>query len=127
MNMFENSDFIEKEQPELDEETKKLISTYQKNPTEANYLNLREKVIENYNAVLDRKELKLAELKEETSGKPGGLAKVTEMEEIVQEMYVTYWNRKIYYIIILIKGSNSYHMVRYRTSVTATARRYLKE
>ena len=93
MNMFENSDFIEKEQPELDEETKKLISTYQKNPTEANYLNLREKVIENYNAVLDRKELKLAELKEETSGKPGGLAKVTEMEEIVQEMYVTYWNR----------------------------------
>ena len=30
MNMFEHSDFIEKEQPELDEETKRLISLYQK-------------------------------------------------------------------------------------------------
>ena len=29
MNMFENSDFIEKEQPELTEETKQLISLYQ--------------------------------------------------------------------------------------------------
>lgn len=90
---FENSDFIETEQPELSEETKKLISLYQKNPTEENYLNLRDMVIENYNAVLDRKEAKLAELKAETDGKPGGEEKVAEMEEIVQEMYITYWNR----------------------------------
>lgn len=46
---FANSDFIETEQPELSEETKKLISLYQKNPTEENYLNLRDMVIENYN------------------------------------------------------------------------------
>lgn len=93
MNMFENSDFIEKEQPELNEETKQLISLYQRNHTEENYLNLRDMVMENYNAVLDRKEAKLAELKEETAGKPGGDEKVAEMEEIVQEMYITYWNR----------------------------------
>lgn len=53
MNMFQNSDFIEKEQPELTEETKQLISLYQRNPTQENYLNLRDIVIENYNAVLD--------------------------------------------------------------------------
>ena len=92
-NMFENSDFIEKEQPELTEETKQLISLYQRNPNEENYLNLRAIVIDNYDAVLDRKEAKLAELKEETAGKPGGEEKVAEMEEIVQEMYQTYWNR----------------------------------
>lgn len=92
-NMFENSDFIETEQPELSEETKELISLYQRNPSEENYLNLRDIVIDNYNAVLDRKEAKLAELKTETNGKPGGEAKVAEMEEIVQEMYITYWNR----------------------------------
>ena len=92
-NMYENSDFIETEQPELNEETKKLISLYQKDPTEQNYINLREMVIENYNAVLDRKEEKLAELKSETNGKPGGTAIVAEMEDIVQDMYITYWNR----------------------------------
>ena len=55
MNMFQNSDFIEKEQPELTDETKQLISLYQRNPTQENYLNLRSIVIDNYNAVLDRK------------------------------------------------------------------------
>ena len=92
-NMYANSDFIEKEQPELTEETKQLISLYQKEPNEENYLNLREKVIENYNAVLAKKEQKLTELKSETDGKPGGEAIVAEMEEIVQDMYKTYWNR----------------------------------
>lgn len=92
-NMYENSDFIETEQPELSDETKQLISRYQKNPTEENYLNLRDIVIENYNAVLDKKEAKLEELKRETSGKPGGGEILAEMEEIVQEMYITYWSR----------------------------------
>ena len=68
MNMYENSDFIEKEQPELSEETKELISLYQRDPTEENYFNLREKVIEDYNAVVERKETKLSELKTETAG-----------------------------------------------------------
>lgn len=75
MNMFDKSDFIEKEQPELPAETKKLISLYKRKPTEENYLNLRAEVIRNYDAVLDRKEAKLAALKKETAGKPGGLAK----------------------------------------------------
>lgn len=92
-NMFENSDFIETEQPELNAETKTLISLYQRQPTQAHYLELRNTVIANYDAVLVRKEAKLAELRAETAGKPGGDAKVAEMEEIVQEMYMTYWNR----------------------------------
>ncbi len=93
MNMYENSDFIEKEQPELSEETKQLISLYQKNPTDENYMNLREKVIEDYNAVVERKETKLSELKAETEGKPGGEAIVAEMEDLVQDIYITYWDR----------------------------------
>lgn len=93
MNMFEHSDFIEKEQPELDEETKYLISLYQREPSDENYENLRAAVIRNYDAVLVRKEAKLTELKAETQGKPGGDAKVAEMQEIVDEMYLTYWDR----------------------------------
>ena len=93
MVMYSHSDFIEKEQPELTDETKELISLWQRNQTMENYLALRDVVIENYNAVLDRKEEKLAELKDETEGKPGGDDLVAEMEEIVQEMYITYWSR----------------------------------
>ena len=89
----EDDSFIEKEQPELNEETKLLISKYKKDPSEENYLNLRNAVINNYNAVLIRKENKLNELKIQTAGKPGGEEKVAEMEEIVQDMYITYWNR----------------------------------
>lgn len=93
MNMYQNSDFIEKEQPELSEETKQLILLYQQNPTDENYENLREKVIEDYNAVVARKEAKLEELKEETAGKPGGEEIVAEMEALVQEIHLTYWDR----------------------------------
>lgn len=50
--MYQNSDFIETEQPELDAETKKIISLYQRDPSEKNYNNLRNKVIENYDAVI---------------------------------------------------------------------------
>ncbi len=93
MLMYKNSDFIEKEQPALTEETKKLISLFQKDPTKENFFNLRNEVIKNYEAVLTKKEDKLDELKEETSGKPNGSSLVSEMEEIVQEMYDTYWIR----------------------------------
>ena len=91
-DMYTNSDFIEKEQPELTEETKKLISLYQRDPSEENYQNLRNEVIKNYDAVIAHKKEKLAELKEETLGKPGGEDVVAEMEEIVQEMLDTYWD-----------------------------------
>ena len=90
---FEHSSFIETEQPELTPETKELISKYQRNPTQENYLNLRAIVIANYDDVLARKEEKLASLKAETAGKPGGDEIVAEMEDIVQDMYATYWNR----------------------------------
>ncbi len=93
MNMYQNSDFIEKEQPELDDETKQLISLYQKNPNDENYLKLREKVIEDYNAVVERKETKLNDLKQETEGKPRGEDIVQEMEALVQDIYITYWDR----------------------------------
>ena len=93
MLMYKNSDFIEKEQPSLTDETKNLISLFQKNPTKDNFFNLRNEVIKNYEAVLAKKEEKLSELKEETSGKPNGSSLVKEMEDIVQEMYDTYWIR----------------------------------
>ncbi len=93
MNMYSNSTTIEKEQPELTDETKQAIASYHRDPSMENYLALRDIVIDNYDAVLARKEAKLAELKTETAGKDGGEAKVAEMEEIVQEMYLTYWNR----------------------------------
>ena len=93
MNMFDHSEFIEKEQPELNEETKALISSYQRDPSEENYLALRDAVIANYDLVVARKEAKLAELIQDTQGKPGGEDKVANMVEIVQDIYVTYWNR----------------------------------
>ena len=83
----------EKEQPELSDETKTLISEYQKNPTDENYQKLKQQVIDDYDKVVTRKAAKLASLKVETQGKPGGEDIVTEMEEIVQDIYITYWNR----------------------------------
>lgn len=62
-NIYQNSDFIETEQPELDAETKKLISLYQKVPSEENYNNLRNKVIENYDAVIAKKRSKTCRIK----------------------------------------------------------------
>ena len=91
--MYKNSDFIEKEQPELTNETKSLIAKYHNTPSLENYLALREEVIKNYEAVLTKKEEKLEELKKETAGKVWGEGLVEEMEEIVQEMFITYWNR----------------------------------
>ena len=62
-NIYQNSDFIETEQPELDAETKKLISLYQRDPSEKNYNNLRNKVIENYDAVIAKKRSKTCRIK----------------------------------------------------------------
>lgn len=84
-------DFVEKEQPELNEQSKVLIAAYQKNPTYDNYMTLRSNVETNYRSVLVKKENKLAELKEETLGKKDGDKVVAEMNDIVQDMYITYW------------------------------------
>lgn len=91
--ILKDSSFVEKEQPELSKETKELISIYQKDQSLDNYLLLKEEVIKNYDAVIDKKEAKLEELKLETDGKKDGEELVEEMQEIVQEMYITYWNR----------------------------------
>ena len=53
--MHKFSTVIEKERPELDEVTKKLISEYRRNPTEANRAALRKQVEKRYDAVVERK------------------------------------------------------------------------
>lgn len=86
---FKYSTTIEKERPELDEETKRLISAYRKTPTQKNYEALRVKVAANYDAVIERKKAKLKELKREAKH----TSKVTEMQEIVDEMVKDRENR----------------------------------
>jgi len=86
---FKYSTTIEKERPELDQETKRLIAAYRKNKTQANYQALRTKVAANYDAVVARKKAKLEELKREAKH----ASKVTEMEGIVNEMLKDRENR----------------------------------
>lgn len=73
---------VEKERPELNEETKRLIAAYRRNPSEANRAALEKQVRANYEKVLDRKRAKLEELKRTARHE----SKVKEMEDIVQEM-----------------------------------------
>ena len=86
---FKYSTTVEKERPELDEETKNLIAAYRKNPSKANYNALRDKVAKNYDAVVARKQAKLEELKREAKHS----SKVDEMQEIVDEMLKDRENR----------------------------------
>ena len=80
--MHKYSTVIEKERPELDEETKRLIAAYRRNPTEENRAALRRQVELRYDAVVARKKAKLEELKK-TAKDP---EKVEEMRIIVEEM-----------------------------------------
>ena len=73
---------IEKERPQLNEETKRLIASYRRNPSEANRSALRKQVGINYDKVLDRKKAKLEELKRTARH----ASKIQEMQEIVDEM-----------------------------------------
>lgn len=86
---FKYSKTVEKERPQLDDETKSLISAYRKNPTQANYNSLRDKVAANYDAVVERKKNKLEELRHEAKHS----SKITEMQEIVDEMLKDRENR----------------------------------
>lgn len=79
---FRYSTTVEKERPVLDDITKSLIAAYQKNPTEANKQALKNQIAINYDKVLSKKKLKLAELKQTAKDK----SKVYEMQEIVNEM-----------------------------------------
>lgn len=86
---FKYSTTIEKERPELDDETKRLIAAYRKDPTQKNYEALRKKVAENYDEVVARKKAKLEELKQTAKHQ----SKIDEMQEIVDEMLADRENR----------------------------------
>ena len=76
------STHVEKERPELNEETKRLIAAYRSNPTAANKAALRRQVEENYDRVIARKKAKLEELRQDARHD----SLVREMEEIVDEV-----------------------------------------
>ncbi len=79
---FKFSTGIEKERPELNEETRRLISAYRIDPSEANRAMLRRQVEINYDKVIARKKAKLEELRRTARHE----SKVKEMEEIVDEV-----------------------------------------
>ena len=87
--MYQQSTTIEKERPELDEVTRQLIAAYRKNPNQANYDALRKQVAVNYDKVLEKKKAKLEELRRTARDQ----SKITEMEEIVNEMIPDRENR----------------------------------
>ena len=73
---------IEKERPQLNQETKDLIAAYRRNPSEENRAALRKQVAKNYDAVVARKKAKLEELRRTARHQ----SKVDEMQVIVDEM-----------------------------------------
>lgn len=73
---------VEKERPQLNEETKRLIAAYRRDPSEANRAALKAQVERNYDAVVARKKAKLEELKRTARDQ----YKVEEMQNIVDEM-----------------------------------------
>ncbi len=79
---FKYSTIVEKERPELNDTTKRLIAAYRQNPTEANKAALRKQIEINYDNVLSRKRAKLAELKQTAKEQ----SKIDEMQDIVNEM-----------------------------------------
>ena len=73
---------IEKERPQLNQETKDLIAAYRRNPSDENRAALRKQVAKNYDAIVARKKAKLEELKRTARHQ----SKVDEMQVIVNEM-----------------------------------------
>ena len=73
---------IEKERPQLNQETKDLIAAYRRDPSEENRAALRHQVAKNYDAVVARKKAKLEDLKRTAMHQ----SKVDEMQVIVDEM-----------------------------------------
>ncbi len=73
---------IEKERPELNEETQKLMSAYRRDPSQSNRAALKKQLEINYDKVVERKKGKLEELKQTAKH----ASKVQEMQLIVDEM-----------------------------------------
>ena len=80
---------VEKERPQLNEETKRLIAAYRENPTEENRAALRKQVEKNYDNVIARKTAKLEELKRTARHE----SKILEMQKIVDEVVQDKENR----------------------------------
>lgn len=80
---------IEKERPQLNEETKRLIAACRRDPSPANLKALRKQIGINYDQVVARKKAKLEELKQTAKHE----YKVREMQEIVDEMLQNRNNR----------------------------------
>lgn len=86
---YKYSSFTEKERPQLNEETKKLIAAYRANPSKKNMDALRKQVEINYDKVIERKKAKLEELRKTARH----ANKISEMEEIVKEVIKDRENR----------------------------------
>ena len=80
---------IEKERPQLNEETKKRIAACRRDPSDANLAALRKQIAINYDQVVARKKAKLEELKRTAKHE----SKVQEMQDIVDEMTLNRENR----------------------------------
>lgn len=80
--LFKYSSTIEKERPQLNDETKRLIANYRQNPTAENWDALRRQAEINYDKVVERKKAKLEELKMTARH----TSKIEEMQQIVDEM-----------------------------------------
>ena len=80
--MHRFSTTVERERPQLNEETRQLIAAYRRDPTEANKAALRKQVEANYEKVIERKKAKLEELKRSGHDQ----SRVKEMEERLDEM-----------------------------------------
>ena len=73
---------VEKKRPRLNDETRRLIAAYRRDPGEENRAALKAQIERNYDAVVARKKAKLEELKRTARDR----YKVEEMQNIVDEM-----------------------------------------
>ena len=80
--MHGSSESGERRRPQLNEETRKLIAAYRRDPTEANKTALRKQVEADYEKRIERKKAELAELKRSA----GSESQVKEMEGELDEM-----------------------------------------
>lgn len=80
--LFKHRTTIERERPQLNEETRRLISAYRRNPTEENRIALRKQLEINYDKIIARKRAKLEELRRTARHD----FKIREMEKIVDEV-----------------------------------------
>ena len=67
--MHKRSATTEKEHPKLDDQTRELIKAYRKSQTAQNHADLREKIGQNYDAVVAKRKAKLNELKRTAKGR----------------------------------------------------------